>query len=51
MRDVLEQRAILSGESADRITEEVQREIEEAIAFAEAAPFPEPSDLLTDVYT
>jgi len=29
----------------------VRREIEEAIAFAEASPLPDPSDLLTDVYT
>ncbi|MDP6605949.1 MAG: thiamine pyrophosphate-dependent dehydrogenase E1 component subunit alpha [Dehalococcoidia bacterium] len=48
---VLEERAILSGESADRITEEVQREIEEAITFAEEAPYPELSELLTDIYS
>lgn len=51
LRGVLEQRAILSGESADRITEEVQREIEGAVAFAQEAPEPELSELLTDVYT
>ena len=51
LRGVLDQRGILSGESADRITEEVQREIEEAIVFAEEAPIPELSELLTDVYT
>ncbi len=51
LRGVLEERAILSGESADRITEEVQREIEAAITFAEEAPYPELSELLTDVYS
>ncbi len=51
LRGVLDERAILSGESADRITEEVQREIEEAITFAEQAPYPELSELLTDVYS
>ena len=30
--------------------EEIEEEIEEAIAFAEAAEFPQPSDLYTDIY-
>ena len=51
LRAVLEQRAILSGGSAERIVEEVRRTIEEAIETAEAAPYPAPADLLTDVYT
>ncbi|MBM3140868.1 MAG: thiamine pyrophosphate-dependent dehydrogenase E1 component subunit alpha [Chloroflexi bacterium] len=51
LRGVLEQRAILSGESAERIHEEVRREVEGAIRFAEAAPYPDPSELLTDVYS
>jgi TPP-dependent pyruvate/acetoin dehydrogenase alpha subunit len=51
MRRVLEDRRLLSGEGADRIIEEVRRELEEAIAFAEASPFPDVSELLKDVYT
>jgi TPP-dependent pyruvate/acetoin dehydrogenase alpha subunit len=51
MRGVLVQRAILFNEGADRIIEEVRREIEEAIEFAESSPMPEASDLLRDVYT
>jgi pyruvate dehydrogenase E1 component alpha subunit len=48
---VLEQQAILSGEGAERVTEEVRATVEEAIAFADAAPYPDPSVLLEDVYT
>ncbi len=44
-------RAITSNEGAERIVEEVRREIEDAIAFAEASPLPDPGDLLKDVYT
>jgi TPP-dependent pyruvate/acetoin dehydrogenase alpha subunit len=51
LQGVLAERAILSGESAERIRDEVRREIEEAIRFAEAAPYPDPSELLTDVYS
>ncbi len=48
---VLEERAILGGEGAERVTEEVRASVEEAIAFADAAPYPDPSQLLEDVYT
>lgn len=51
LRGVLTERAILSGENAGRVDEEVRREIEEAIKFGEASPYPELSELLTDVYT
>jgi pyruvate dehydrogenase E1 component alpha subunit len=51
MRAVLVQRAIATEGATDRIVEEVRREIEEAIAYAEASPMPEPSDLLKDVFT
>ncbi len=51
LRNILEQRAILSGENADRVVEEARREIEEAIKFADDAPYPEASELLTDVYS
>lgn len=50
-RAKLAQEGILTAEGADRIVAEVRREIEEAIAFAEASPDPDPADLLKDVYT
>ena len=42
---------ILPEEEADRITEEVRAQIEEAIAFGESGPDPSPESLLEDVYT
>ena len=33
-----------------RFSPAIEEEIEEAIAFAEAAEFPQPSDLYTDIY-
>jgi TPP-dependent pyruvate/acetoin dehydrogenase alpha subunit len=51
MRALLIEKAITTGESSERIVEEVRREIEEAIEFAEASPQPDPADLLIDVYT
>jgi TPP-dependent pyruvate/acetoin dehydrogenase alpha subunit len=33
-----------------RIEEEIEEEIAEAFAFAEASPFPEPAELITDVF-
>jgi len=50
-RAKLAEQGILTAEGAERVVEEVRREIEEAIAFAEASPFPDPADLLKDVYT
>jgi acetoin:2,6-dichlorophenolindophenol oxidoreductase subunit alpha len=47
----LVQRSILSGEGAERIADEVRATVEEAIVFADAAPYPDPGVLLTDVYT
>jgi acetoin:2,6-dichlorophenolindophenol oxidoreductase subunit alpha len=37
-------------EELDRIDAENRRKIDEAVAFAESSPLPEPADLLTDVY-
>jgi len=51
MRAMLVKEAILTDESADRIVEEVRREIEAAVEFAEASPYPDTADLLKDVYT
>ena len=51
MARVLAARSILSGEGVNRVIDEVRREIEEAIRFAEEAPYPDPAALLTDVYS
>jgi TPP-dependent pyruvate/acetoin dehydrogenase alpha subunit len=42
---------ILSPEEAARVHAEVTEEALAAIAFAESSPMPDPSELLTDVYT
>ncbi len=51
MRSALIARNLLSGATADRIIEETRQEMQEAIRSAEAAPYPDPSELLTDVYS
>ncbi|HLF72553.1 MAG TPA: thiamine pyrophosphate-dependent dehydrogenase E1 component subunit alpha [Dehalococcoidia bacterium] len=51
LRKALEDKKLLTAEGSERIVEEIRREIEEAVAFAEASPFPDPADLLTDVFT
>ncbi len=50
-RKTLDERGILTIDGSQRVIDEVRREIEEAIAHAEASPFPDPADLLKDVYT
>ena len=40
----------MTEETISEWTDSVQREIEEAIAFAEASPFPSPESLYQDVY-
>ncbi len=51
LRERLAAEGLLSSETVERIFQEVRREIDEALAFAEQSPFPDPADLLTDVYT
>jgi pyruvate dehydrogenase E1 component alpha subunit len=52
LRKALEDKKLLTAEGSERIVEEIRREIEEAVAFAEASPFPDPAtDLLKDVFT
>jgi pyruvate dehydrogenase E1 component alpha subunit len=46
---LIETETLTEAEAAD-IEARVAARIEEAIAFAEAAPLPTPDDLLTDVY-
>lgn len=51
LREKMEERSILSAEAADQIIADAQAEIEAAIAFAQEQPYPDPSELLTDVYS
>jgi acetoin:2,6-dichlorophenolindophenol oxidoreductase subunit alpha len=41
---------LVDAEELGRVDEEVARLIDDAVADAKAAPEPDPSDLLTDVY-
>jgi TPP-dependent pyruvate/acetoin dehydrogenase alpha subunit len=43
-------RGVLSAAEIDAIRERVMVDLEEAIAFAEASPFPDPKDLLADMF-
>jgi pyruvate dehydrogenase E1 component alpha subunit len=47
--EVLE-RGMLTVPEIRAIRERVNADLEEAIAFAEASPFPDPKDLLVDMY-
>ena len=49
-RRKLLQEGILGKEECEKIEDEIQREIEEAIQFAESSPFPAPEDALTGLY-
>ncbi len=49
-REALDGGGILTIEGSQRVIEEVKREIEEAVAYAEASPHPDAADLLKDVY-
>ena len=48
-RDLTE-RGLLDAGRAARIRTEIAAEIEDAVAYAEASPLPEPEDALTDLY-
>ncbi|HKX19691.1 MAG TPA: thiamine pyrophosphate-dependent dehydrogenase E1 component subunit alpha [bacterium] len=50
MRAVLADRRILTAADADTVRAEVEREIDDAVAFAKASPEPDPSALTEDVY-
>ena len=47
----LQEMGILTQADIERITEQTRTRIEEAVAFAEESPFPDPAVLLEDVYT
>ena len=51
MRAVLCSARLMSAEGTERIVEEVRREIDDAIEYAESSPLPDVADLLKDVYT
>jgi acetoin:2,6-dichlorophenolindophenol oxidoreductase subunit alpha len=51
LASLLEQEKVISGEGVERIFEEARREVEEAIEFAEASPYPDVGQLLADVYS
>jgi pyruvate dehydrogenase E1 component alpha subunit len=50
LRRLLAERRVLSAADADAMQAEVEREIDEAVAFAKASPEPDPSALTEDVY-
>ena len=47
---VLEQKGILTDDQIARIKEEVEVEIKAACKFAEDSPYPEPSELMEDIF-
>ena len=47
---VLESRGLLDAAHAERLRARVSAEIDEAVAYAEASPLPEPADALTDLF-
>lgn len=51
MEGRLAEQGLLTAEAAARVHEAVLAEVREAIAFAEASPFPETSALMEDIYT
>lgn len=44
-------RGLVTAEEFAAVHADVAREIEEAVAYAEASPFPDPADILQDVYS
>ena len=50
LRGVLVERRVLTAADADAVRAEVEREIDDAVAFAKASPEPDPSTLAEDVY-
>jgi pyruvate dehydrogenase E1 component alpha subunit len=48
--DLLEQEGALTAEQREQIDTDARQKVEEAVEFAEASPFPEPSALYDDVY-
>jgi len=49
-RKKLVEMKVLTDKAADKIHQEVQQEMDEAVKFALDSPFPDPGDVLTDVF-
>lgn len=49
LRERLSDTGVLNKEEAGRIDQEIAEEIEQAVRFAEESPYPDPSEVLTDV--
>jgi len=49
-KKILLERHIMKEAELKRIDQDVQKELEEAIQFAEESPFPNPEDALKDLY-
>lgn len=49
-RKKLVEMGVLTEKDADKIREEALEEMDKAVKFAEESPFPDPEELLTDVY-
>ncbi len=47
---VLEQKGLLSEKDIQKIKDEVEVEIKAACKFAEDSPYPEPEELMTDIF-
>ncbi len=50
LEERLAEQNILSPDQAQAVHDEVTREVEQAVAYADSSPLPEPDDLLEDVY-
>jgi TPP-dependent pyruvate/acetoin dehydrogenase alpha subunit len=49
-REKLAEMGVLSKADADKIDQEINKEIEDAVKFAEESPLPDPKEALEDVY-
>ncbi|MBW2062565.1 MAG: thiamine pyrophosphate-dependent dehydrogenase E1 component subunit alpha [Deltaproteobacteria bacterium] len=47
----LTQQGVLTQDKAEAIRGAIEKELEEAVLFADESPFPDPGELTTDVYT
>jgi pyruvate dehydrogenase E1 component alpha subunit len=50
LREDLIERGVLDARTADAIARDAARELDDAVAAAKAAPYPEPHDALEDVF-
>jgi pyruvate dehydrogenase E1 component subunit alpha len=48
--DLLEREGIVDAQARERLDEHARAQVDEAVAFAEASPFPAPESLYDDVY-